>query len=519
LRTLQQTLAAFQDAQSQRQRRESRFDQCFKYAMPGRASYFSDDPVDQMDDVFDETAIVATQEFASRLQAGITPNFSRWATLKAGSAIPPDQRDQLVAPLQKLTQYCFEVLDQSNFATESYEAYLDLSVSLGCFEIEKGTVLEPIRFHAVPIAELWIRNGPFDRIDEFYRLRSYTYEQLIVKYPDFTMSADQKVEFEKCGKPYKFLEATWRDWHQPNDFLWHRHVILMEGSGGQEIVQKIEYRGAGACPMIAFRWSKESGSVWGRGPLMNALPAIKTTNLTIQMILENGQMAIAGMYNMDDDATVNVDTIELVPGTIIPRTPGNRGLEPIAPAGKFDVADLILNDMRANIKRALYNDMLGNPDRTPMSATEVAERMADLARQIGAAFGRLMFEMVIPTLQRVFWILKEMKLVQAPVINGAEIAISATSPLAQAQNQMDIQSIDRLCEWIGARFGPQMVGILIKAPQAAAYVGDKLQAPKDLIRSEEEIKQGAEGMAQAMPQLQGMMQGQAPAAAEGAPVV
>jgi hypothetical protein len=30
-----------------------------------------------------------------------------------------------------------------------------------------------------------------------------------------------------------------------------------------------------------------------------------------------------------------------------------------------------------NIKRALYNDMLGNPDRTPASATEVAERMAD----------------------------------------------------------------------------------------------------------------------------------------------
>ena len=36
--------------------------------------------------------------------------------------------------------------------------------------------------------------------------------------------------------------------------------------------------------------------------------------------------------------------------------------------------------MRLNIKRALYNDMLGDPNRTPATATEIAERMADLSR-------------------------------------------------------------------------------------------------------------------------------------------
>ena len=54
--------------------------------------------------------------------------------------------------------------------------------------------------------------------------------------------------------------------------------------------------------------------------------------------------------------------------------------------------------MRLNIKRALYNDMLGNPDRTPASATEIAESMADLSRRIGSAFGRLQAEMVQPVL-------------------------------------------------------------------------------------------------------------------------
>ena len=35
------------------------------------------------------------------------------------------------------------------------------------------------------------------------------------------------------------------------------------------------------------RWQKVAGEIYGRGPLLNALSAIKTTNLTIELILEN----------------------------------------------------------------------------------------------------------------------------------------------------------------------------------------------------------------------------------------
>ena len=51
--------------------------------------------------------------------------------------------------------------------------------------------------------------------------------------------------------------------------------------------------------------------------------------------------------------------------------------------------------------------MLGNPDRTPASATEVAERMADLSRRIGSAFGRLQAEMVQPVYSELFILKKK----------------------------------------------------------------------------------------------------------------
>ena len=87
--------------------------------------------------------------------------------------------------------------------------------------------------------------------------------------------------------------------------------------------------GVGSNPFICFRWSKCAGEVYGRGPLINALSSIKTTNLTIQLILENAQMSISGIYQMEDDGVINPDTINLVPGTIIPKAMGSAGLQPI----------------------------------------------------------------------------------------------------------------------------------------------------------------------------------------------
>jgi hypothetical protein len=273
------------------------------------------------------------------------------------------------------------------------------------------------------------------------------------------------------------------------------------------------YRGVGSNPYVPFRWSKCAGEIYGRGPLINALSAIKTTNLTIELILENAQMAISGVYQMEDDGVVNPDTINLVPGTVIPKAPNSRGLEPIRAAGSFDVANLVLSDMRLNIKRALYNDMLGNPDRTPATATEVAERMADLSRRIGSAFGRLQAELVQPVLQRVVYILKKQGRIELPTINGREVKVRSVSPLAQAQANEDITSVARFLELVQGRFGPEITNILINSEETAAYLAKKFGVPDKLVRDVDErqqIVEAAQQFAQQQQQQQMMQQGMMP---------
>jgi hypothetical protein len=151
----------------------------------------------------------------------------------------------------------------------------------------------------------------------------------------------------------------------------------------------------------------------------------------------------------------------------------------------------------------LYNDMLGDPNKTPASATEVAERMADLSRKIGSAFGRLQAEMVQPVLQRVVYLLSKQGRIEIPTVNGREVKIKSVSPLAQAQSNQDIVSLDRFLEMVAGRFGPEVVNLLVSSEETAIYLAKKFGVPDHLIRDVGERQQMVQ-MAQQMQQQTGI---------------
>jgi len=154
--------------------------------------------------------------------------------------------------------------------------------------------------------------------------------------------------------------------------------------------------------------------------------------------------------------------------------------------------------------------MLGNPDKTPASATEVAERMADLSRRMGSAFGRLQAELVQPVLQRVIYILKKQGRIEIPNVNGREIKVRSISPLAQAQANADISSVGRFLEMVLGTFGPEVLNLLINSEETAAHLAKKFGVPDGLIRDPEERKQIVAMAQQMQMQQQQQMQEQPP---------
>lgn len=487
-KTAQMMLERYKRAQSHRLNFESLFEECYEYALPMRQSFYYEAAGQRRDDkIFDETAVVGTQEFASRLQSGLVPNFARWADFIAGSEIPPEQQDEVNNQLDEVTDYVFEVIQNSNFGQEVHESFMDLAVGTGILLVEEGNAINPVRFNAIPLPSVYLDTGPDDQIDHVYRSREIKNSSIPIAYPKAVLpeSTQRSVETQPESKT-KILEVVCRNYENLNEESYDYFVI---NESAEETIYYEKFNGTGSNPFVCFRWSKASGEIYGRGPLVNALSAIKTTNLTIELVLENAQMAISGVYQMDDDGIINTDTINLVPGTIIPKAMGSAGLQPIQNAGNFDVANLVLGDMRTNIKRALYNDMLGDPNKTPASATEVAERMADLSRRIGSAFGRLQAEMVQPILQRVVYILKKQGRIEVPVINGREVKVRSVSPLAQAQANQDISAVSRYLQLVGTSFGPEVLNILINSEDVAVYLAKKFGVPDTLVRDKVERQQ------------------------------
>ncbi len=429
------------------------------------------------------------------------PNYARWAELAAGSDVDPAEVGEINKALEKVTDYVFEILQASNLAQEANECLIDTAVGTACLEVNEGDAVNPVVFTAVPLPELLIDTGPDDKIDTYMRSRKVRLSHIETAYPGSVIPPElkRKIASEKDKETDPLVDVVlciYRDWKKPTE----TNELRVFLPAHKEIIRKATLSGTGSNPYIGWRWSKVAGEAWGRGPLFNCLAAVRTANLVVQLTLENAEMAIAGVYTAEDDGVVSVDNIRLVPGTIIPVAPGSAGLQQVGGAGDFNVGQLILGDMRNNIKKALFNETLGSPDTTPMSATEVAQRMADLSRQIGSAFGRLQVEFVNRVLQRVIFILKKRGLIELPTVNGREVKIVATSPLSQAQAVEDINAVDSWLGLVGRHYGPQMVNLYTDGAQVAEYTAKKFGVPERLRRDEK-------GRAQLAQQISTIQQG------------
>ena len=86
-------LAKYQHAKTIKDHWNPVMEECHELALPQRESFYTETMARRRTDhIFDETAVVGVQEFASRLQSGIVPNYARWANFVAGTEIPPDQQ-------------------------------------------------------------------------------------------------------------------------------------------------------------------------------------------------------------------------------------------------------------------------------------------------------------------------------------------------------------------------------------------------------------------------------------------
>lgn len=477
-------LKRFNKSVAYRQNWENLYSSAYEQFMPQRSKNFKDSNTDGQnndgsDVVFDSTPLDSLNKFVSKLQTSLVPAQKNWLRLKVGTSLK-DNEDKLQPVLDDITSVFFSAIRNSNFDVEAAESFYDLAVGTACLMMMEGDVLTPFKFKTVPLSELYLEkvgNGQFNSIFRKHRVVPLFADKV---WADAKIDSDMKEE----EKEQDFVEAVM----QEND-LWKYYVVYAKEK--KLIVDRtLRYN-----PFIVFRWSVMPGEVYGRGPVLFALPDAKSLNKTKELILKNASIAVSGVWTLEDDGVTNPENVIIKPGAIIPVT-SNGGasraasLQPLLTGTNFNVGDIVISDLRQSISNIMFANPLGPVDQAVKTATEIEYRQKQYADEIGAPFGRLESEFIKPIIKNGLLILDALGKIdiQDFRVNEEQIAVDYASPLSITQNTEDVNKLIKFMEVINGIFGPQIAAMIMNE-EAIPTLATKMGIDLNNIKSVEELKQ------------------------------
>ena len=465
--------ARYRAARERRAAWEPLWRDCYAHALPSRGPNRAGGATDT---TYDGTAADAVEQLAASLLAELTPPWSSWLALEPAAGVTTSEARALAPMLEDAGRRILAQFHRSNFAVELHQCFLDLAcvgtATLAFEEAPTGDA-SAFGFTAVPADDIFIEAGPGGQVRGHFRINRLRAVDILQRYDPWRLGPDLAERLQRePDRRLELVEAVLAEGQG------HVYAAFLGGGGGDSVL--LEQGHFQTSPFITFRWTKGAGDVYGRSPVMTALPDVKTANKVVELVLKNASMAITGMWQADDDGVLNPHNVRLQPGAVIPKAPGSSGLTPLETPGRFDVSDLILDDLRARIRHTLLVDRLGPVKDARMTATEVLERSSESARLLGAVYGRLHAELIDPLIRRALVILARRGEVPAAVLDRRVVEPRHQGPLARAQARDDVRHV---LSWIEQtqRLGAE-AGDTVDVPAVARWLARTLGVPAELVR-------------------------------------
>ena len=490
----------------------------YEYLLPQRNLYWSGEDgtkrdatpgQKKVDRVFDSTGQSSMIRFANRIQSKLMPAFQKWVTLKAGPLVPKEMKEAINRKLEEITNQLFAVMQASNFDTAINEVLLDLGIGTGAMLILPGEDPNiPVEYIPVPLGQISLEEGPWGGVSGIFRTHDMRVRNITKQWSDASLPqelADKAADPEKGDEDIQILEATYGEKDDSGAMIWYYDVI--DPKSKARLVER-EYK---SNPWVTPRWIKVAGEVYGRGPGIQALPDVKTQNKLVELVLKNAALHISGVYTGVDDGVLNPNTVTIRPGVVIPvaSNGGTRGpsLQGLERTGSFDLAQMEWDKLTLNIKEILFDKNLPPETGAVRSATEIVERVRELAQDIGSPFGRLMRELIVPLVQRTLDIMEKAQLIPEIKVNGLTVQAVVVSPLAQEQNLAEVEAVVRWLDILKGTGGDQLMILGANIEDIPDWIGERLGVPADLRRTKDQRET-----------IQQIMGAQAGAQGQGIPV-
>jgi hypothetical protein len=473
---------------------------CYFYAIPNRDKFWR--PKEQQGEmrgarVYDTTAIEATKTFVSKLHTAMTPPQTQWGYMSVDEKWAAENPDMAKEAQQMIDDYMrrlFGFIHDSNFDVVINECYFDLAVGTSCLVINSYTDKNPLLFTSIPMDKLAVEEAMTGRLESWYR------------YWEDTKINEIKVRWPKARIPDEYLEDIKQDSSAVVRLIWEGvmyvpteekpyHYVVAYESG----ILYDEYFDIN--PGIVWRFQKTNNDIFGRGPIMDALPSIISLNELARIELAAANLNTFKPYMGFSDAVFNPHTFVMQPMTIIPIAPiGSSGgqvpLIPLPDSSAPQFSQLTIQDLRMQIRALLFAEspIPQQGSVQPSTATELMINQQRLAQQIGPLFSRLQQEFLFPLIERVAYILEKMGLLPKPKIKGAKITFQYRSPLALAKGQEQIARFTQYVQILQGISGPQMSQIYINSGEYPWLLAELMQLDPRFLNSVEKVKETSQNM-------------------------
>ena len=470
----------FRRAMEKRSKWDALWRECYAYALPqyDGVTQSSNPGEVRTATLFDGTAPDGVDQLASSLLGELTPPWGRWFSLTAGSEASPEAAADAAKALEFVSDTVRGHFERSNFAIEMHQCFLDLvTVGTACLLFEEAPAgsNSAFQFTAIPLGQIAFEEGQGGKLDTTYRRSELSAEVFVQRFPNAALP-DQSASGKSDPQRIAVIESV-----RPKDGGFEYSAVranMAKTNSDDNILASGTFKQS---PFINFRWLKAPGEVYGRSPVMKALPDIKTANKVVELVLKNASIAVTGIWQADDDGVLNPATIQLTPGTIIPKAVGSQGLTPLSAPGSFDVSQLVLDDLRNRIKSALLVDKLGQPSAPAMTATEVLTRSAEISRMLGATYGRLQSELLVPLMNRALSVLSRRGDIPEINLDGRAIAMTWRSPLARSYSRHEAREAMQWMEAIKT-LGPEATS-QIDTVSAVQWLAKAFDVPESILKS------------------------------------
>lgn len=494
--------------------------ECFDHTYPLRGSGIDGDKLDAQSgqskkaDLLDATATDSARILASAIMSGLTPANSRWFQLDVGIESDTERRW-----LDDAAQTLWENIHAANFDSAGFECCVDV-VCGGWFAlyIDDDQDEGGLRFEQWPLAGLYCSSTKKGgQVDTVYRTYQLTAEQAVKEFGEEDEAGERnrgvsaktaKLAKDKPDEKVEFVQAIYpRPLRLVNPRMAKNLPVasVTVEVGAKRIVRESGYH---EMPVVVPRWMLIPDSVYGIGPVYDALPDIKTLNELKRMELAAADLAIAGMWIAEDDGVLNPRTVKVGPRKIIVANSVDS-MKPLLTGSDFKVAFTQAQQLQAAIRKTLMADQLQPQDGPAMTATEVHVRVGLIRQLLGPIYGRLQAEYLQPLIERCFGLAYRAGIFGAAPesLIDRDFTVRYISPLARAQKLEDVTAIERLSMNVGqlAQVKPEVLD-LIDGDESVRVLSDALGVPQKIIRKADDVealrKARADQQAKAMQQAQ-----------------